>query len=117
MRGLDAAMELYRTLGGLLIHLLLVIGAALGMCTLLQVKRSRGRPWRFAHGLMVTILALLIAGAGFVIWFYTAIYRDVALLLPEDLAARVNYWFTAANARSFYALPLYDPEAPLRYVL
>jgi cytochrome c biogenesis factor len=41
----------------------------------------------------------------------------VVLRLPENMAHEINRWLAAANNRSSFTLPLYDPAAPPRYVL
>jgi len=117
MPDLGSAIDLYQTAGSFLIYLLLIAAAALAVCIPWQAKQSGGLPERVAYFLMMAISAFLAAGSVLVIWFHWEIYQHMSLRLPENLAYEINRWLAAANSRSSYTLPLYDPAAPPRYVL
>jgi hypothetical protein len=117
LSGLGSAINLYQTLGNLVVYLLLISAAVLSFCIPWQVIKPAGKSERFIYFLLVNILALLSAGSIIVIWFHWEIYQHVALSLPEDLAHEINRWLTFTNSRSSHVLPLYDWTVPPRYKL
>ncbi len=103
---------------GNLIMLLLVITSGLtglaGAVTLVRPTRTLLGISRLS--LVITVL-IFLAGFFLLGWFHYHIYTSLPLELPTSLAEFLNRRLELMNSRSPYAIPLYDPENPPRYII
>ncbi len=94
-----------------LLGVLLALAGAAGL--------ARPRPWTESLAGRGLILAAVLLAAGLFLigWLHLRLYADIALTLPDDLAAWLNRMLARANQGRRYGLPLYDPADPPRYLI
>ena len=94
-----------------LLGVLLALAGAAGL--------ARPRPWTESLAGRGLILAAVLLAAGLFLigWLHLRLYADIALTLPDDLAAWLNRMLARMNQGRRYGLPLYDPADPPRYLI
>lgn len=71
----------------------------------------------FSRRLLRGTTLLLLLGFGLIAWFHWQIYLHVSLELPPSVVPWLNSQLEAMNQGATYGLPLYDPQAPPRYLI
>ncbi len=110
-------LHLFGQVGQILVLMLLVLSCLIGMSGLINLFRpvpalQHGTGWLF-----IGILALFLAGFGWICWFHYQVYLLLPLELPEPLAEYLNRQLAVMNQSTEYGLPLYKTSSPPRYVL
>lgn len=117
MENLDLAVAFFSRVGGLLMPLLLIAAALLAFSGVVNLFGSRPLLPNFSRHLLSACTGLLLLGFGLIIWFHWQIYLHVALELPESLVPWLNSRIEMMNQGAAYGLPLYNPQAPPRYLI
>ena len=110
-------VQLFSQVGQFIVILLLVLSVLAGLSGLVNVVRPSLLPGRFSTVLASLVAVVFLVGFTWICWFHYQVYLHLPLELPEPLWEFLNRKLAMMNKGAEYALPLYDPDAPPRYIL
>jgi hypothetical protein len=110
-------LYLFQSLGRPVMLAILAASVLLGLHGI--VNLARPEPWRQREAKLglAAVNLFFIAGFLLICWLHLRIYLELPLELPARLADWLNQQLAAANRGAAYGLPLYDRDAPPRYVI
>ena len=109
--------SLFSRAGNLLLLALFACAGATGLSGGVNMCRPTPLLQRQTTCLFAVTTFLFLAGFGWIAWFHYQIYLFLPLELPTPFAKMLNQQLEAMNRGAQYGLPLYDQQAPPRYVL
>ena len=110
-------IHLFSQVGQVLVLVLLTLSCLVGVSGMINLFRPVPVLQRATGVLFIVIMAVFLAGFGWICWFHYQIYQHLPLELPLQMAEYLNRQLEVMNRGAEYGLPLYDPSAPPRYVL
>lgn len=117
MTDLAPAIHIFSQIGSALMLALLLSSALLAASGLINLFRARPfLPQASTHLLTATAVQFFL-GLCLIGWFHYQIYLQISLELPMQLVQLLNQQLAAMNQGAAYGLPLYDPDAPPRYLI
>ncbi len=110
-------IQLFSRVGENILLVLLILscfGGIVGMVQFFRPSKTLSR-----SGGVLLLLSVVVFSAGFfwIGWFHYRIYLLMPLELPASLAEYLNRQLEVMNRTAAYGLPLYNPDAPPRYML
>ncbi|MCB2180465.1 MAG: cytochrome c biogenesis protein [Desulfobulbaceae bacterium] len=110
-------LSLYSQTGHLLLVLLLLLAGFTGFSGVVNLFRSTPFLPRTTTVLFALTTIVFLGGFLWISWFHYQIYQLLPLELPEPFVQMLNRQLAAMNKGAEYGLPLYNSDAPPRYVL
>lgn len=116
---MDALLPLstYSLVGHQLLLVLAVLAGLVGLSGVINITWKAPVLPRATSVLFAGTTLVFLAGFLWISWFHYQIHQHIALELPADFAAMLNQQLAMMNKGVEYALPLYNADAPPRYVL
>ncbi|MCL7488151.1 MAG: cytochrome c biogenesis protein [Desulfobulbaceae bacterium] len=110
-------INLFTQVGNTLLWVLLVVTVFVGASGTVNLFRTAPVLQRITGHLFILLTFVFLAGFSWICWFHYQVYLSLPLELPANLAEYLNRQLEMMNRGAEYGLPLYNPEAPPRYLL
>ena len=110
-------VHLFSQVGNIVLLVLAATAALLGTSGVINLLRPTAGLQRQTGYLFILLTSVFLAGFAWICWFHYQVYLSLPLELPANLAEYLNRQLELMNRGAEYSLPLYNPDAPPRYLL
>ena len=110
-------LQLFMQVGNIIMITLLGVTILVGTSGAVNLFRPMELTQKVTGYLFVLLGVIFLVGFGWICWFHYQVYLSLPLELHPNLAEYLNRQLLVMNKGAEYGLPLYDPNAPPRYML